>query len=68
MSSAQIIMVLFYLGPYIIQFNELYSVMEFFLTSVKPQLDNDCNLESACLGQEMLHVDTDLPLITITPS
>ena len=56
----------------IIQFNESYSVLDFFLIAVKPRLDNDdCTLQSARVGQEMhslVHVDTNLPLIAIVPS
>ncbi|XP_019864446.1 PREDICTED: uncharacterized protein LOC109593786 [Amphimedon queenslandica] len=56
----------------IIQFNESYSVLDFFLVAVKPWLDNeDCTLHSARFGHEMhslVHVDTNLPLIAIVPS
>ena len=42
------------------------------MASVKPRLEkDDCNLESARVGQEMhslVHVDTDLPLVAIIPS
>ena len=53
----------------IIQFNDSYSIMEFFHEGVKFRLeDDDCVLHAAFIGYEkhMLdHVDLSLPLVAV---
>ena len=56
----------------IIQFNDSYSIMEFFHEGVKFRLeDDDCVLHAAFIGHEkhMLdHVDLSLPLVAVVSS
>ena len=55
----------------IIQFDELYSVADFFTMTIKPHLENDeCLLQDACVGQAahiLVLVDMNLPLMAILP-
>ena len=61
-----------FLMPWTItRFNDSYSVLEFFYTSIKPRLDCDCLLSSAFVGQEkhlLDLVDVNLPLAAIIPA
>ena len=56
----------------IIPFNESYSVVAFFLMTIKPRLENDeCRLQDARVGQAahlLILVDINLPLMAITPT
>lgn len=60
-----------FLMPWTItNFNESFSVLEFFNETVKPRLDVECLLLSALVGQErhtLVLVDVNLPLFAIVP-
>lgn len=55
----------------ITQFSDSCSIMEFFDSTLKPRLDEDCSLHSALVGKEkhlLDLVDINLPLVAVIPA